>query len=236
MRSLMLGAVIALGACSSANGEADQRDIQRNIQISDFRKLSVVGSHEVVVTVGGAPSVRAEGRERDLERLRVAVRDGTLVIDSERHRGGFLSFRHDRGVRLHVTVPALEGAEVAGSGEVRVDRVQSEAFEGAVTGSGELHIGTLQAQRAALAVAGSGDLRIAGTVPDLTVSVAGSGDAGLDRLNSQRATVSVAGSGDVRLHATETVRGSVLGSGNVAVTGGARCEVERTGSGSVHCG
>src|SRR5687767_1146163 len=94
MRPLLLGAIIALGACSSANGE-EGANVQRSFQVGDFRNLSVEGSHEVIVTVGGQPSVRAEGRERELERLRVAVRDGTLVIDSAQGERSFLSFRHD---------------------------------------------------------------------------------------------------------------------------------------------
>ena len=235
MRSLLLGAVIALGACSSANGE-EGPNAQRSFQVGDFRQLSVEGSHEVIVRVGGQASVRAEGRERELERLRVAVRNGTLVIDSERREGGFLSFRHDRGVTLHVTVPALDGARISGSGEVRVDRVRTAAFEGHISGSGELLIGALDAQRALFDITGSGEVQAAGRAADLTVAVTGSGDAGLGGLASQRATVSVTGSGDVRLHATEAVRGSVTGVGDVTVSGGARCEIERAGAGSIHCG
>lgn len=236
MRSVLFGAVLALGACSSASGDQDDRAGARDFPVGDFRTVAVEGRHNVIVQVGGRPSVRAEGRERDLERLLVRVENGTLLINDEQRERSFLSFDHGREVTVHVTVPALQGARVTGSGRMQVDRVQAEAFEGAVTGSGDLQVAMLRAARATFAVSGSGDARATGEVPDLVVAVTGSGEGGFDALRSQRVQVSIAGSGDVRVHASEAVQGSVMGSGNLLVQGGARCNVSRAGSGDVHCG
>jgi hypothetical protein len=233
----MVGAVLLLGACA-ANGGEDERPSamgQRNFQVGAFEAVALEGAHDVVVTFGGAPSVRAEGEADALDRLDIRVEGATLKIGSRRDQRWF-SFRRHRGVTVYVTAPALHGASIQGSGDLRIDRTQTEAFEAEIAGSGDLQIGQLQASRARFAVAGSGDIRAAGTADSADVSIAGSGNVGLQQLQTRRASVSVAGSGNVALHASEAVDGSVMGSGNVTVRGGAHCSINKMGSGNVSCG
>ena len=53
----------------------------------------------------------------------------------------------------------------------------------------------------------------------------------------KRAKVSIAGSGNVETKAMETRRHvDIMGSGDVVVTGGAKCSVNKMGSGDVRCG
>ena len=234
MRWVIFGALLALGACTSHEDEGGPRATsQRSFQIGEFQSVSLEGSVDVVVTVGGAPSVRAEGDSRMVERLDVGVEGGTLKIG---YRRGWLDFRSGGPVTVYVTTPVLNGATIAGSGDMRVDSVQSEAFEAEIAGSGDMQILELRARRASFAVAGSGDLRAAGAAEDVDVSIAGSGNVSLDQLQSRRTSVSVAGSGNVSVNATETVEGDVMGSGNVTVHGRARCSISKMGSGNVRCG
>jgi hypothetical protein len=237
MRSAILGAILMLGACTSHGEEngGPRAMGQRSFQVGAFEKVSLDGSQDVVVTVGGAPSVRAEGDAEALERLDIRVEGGTLKIGSSR-RGGWFNFRHGGGVTVYVTAPALNGAAIRGSGDMRVDRVQAQAFEAEIAGSGDMQIGALQAARASFSIAGSGGIRAAGTAEDSDVSIAGSGDILLGRLQTRRTSVRVAGSGNVAVHATEAVDGSVMGSGNVTVQGGARCSISKMGSGDIRCG
>lgn len=236
MRIAMIGAALLAGACGGGN--AEERDegptIQRNFPVGAFERIALEGSHDVIVTVGSAPSVRAEGRERALERLEVVVENGQLHIRSR--RGSWLSFGSHGSATLHVTVPALSHAAVAGSGELTIDRVEGRSFDGFLAGSGDLDIGRMRVESANFDVAGSGHVRAAGTANRLDLSIAGSGGADFSGLQSRSAGATVHGSGNVRLHATETVDANLSGSGNITVTGGARCSVDKHGSGEVHCG
>jgi len=237
MRAAILVTALALGACGSADGqegEASGERGQRGFEVGAFDRISLAGSHDVVVAVGGAPSIRAEGDARALERLDIRVEDGQLRIGSRRS-DSWLGRGH-RGVTVHVTVPALAAAGVAGSGAMRIDRVEGQRFEASLAGSGDLDVGALRVEQARFAIAGSGNIRAAGTAANAALSIAGSGDADLSGLESRAAEVSVMGSGDARLRATETASVSVMGSGDVTVEGGARCTVDKRGSGDVHCG
>ncbi len=240
MRSAVIlgGAVLLLGACTSAadSQESERRAAgQRSFQVGEFQSVSLEGAHDVIVTVGAAPSVRAEGDAEEIERLDIRVEDGALRIGTRRH-GMMTGFRHHRGVTVYVTAPALTGASIGGSGDMRIDRIQATAFDASIGGSGDLEIGGLQADRAHFAVAGSGGIRAAGTADEADISIAGSGHISLDALTARRAAVSVAGSGSISVRATEAVNGSIIGSGDVTVYGSARCSVSRMGSGEAVCG
>jgi hypothetical protein len=237
MRSAIIGAVLVLGACTSHGEERDgpRATGQRSFQVGQFQAVSLEGSHDVVVTVGGAPSVRAEGDSEELERLDIRVEGDTLKIGSEQRRRWF-SFRQGGRVTVYVTVPALNGATIAGSGDMRVDRVQAPSFEAEIAGSGDMEIGQLRARRASFSIAGSGGISAMGEAEQAAVSIAGSGSVTLDRLQTRRTSVSVMGSGDVSVRASEAVEGSVMGSGDVTVHGTARCSISKMGSGDVHCG
>jgi hypothetical protein len=240
MRLAILGAVLALGACTSASGErgeqAEPGDAraggQRSFQVGAFQAVSLEGAHDVVVTVGGEPSVRAEGDADALERLEVHVEGDTLHIGSR--RGSWSIGRRGR-VIVYVTAPALRAASLAGAGDLRIDRVQAETFRLRLAGAGDVEIGQLQARRAEFAIAGNGDIRAAGAADRVEIDIAGAGDVTLDGLQARQASVSVAGSGDISLRASESVDGSIMGSGNLMVRGSARCSVTKLGSGDIRC-
>ena len=243
MRNLLAIAPIAIlaAACSAGAREGDERPSgaqgQRAFEVGAFESVSLEGSHDVIVTVGGAPSVRAEGDAEALERLDIRVENGNLKIRNRRRGGGGWFSRHRGGhVTVHVTAPALTAASIGGSGDMRIDRVEAPNFAASIGGSGDMAIGALRARRASFSIAGSGGIRAAGQAEEADISIAGSGGVSAGALETRRAGVSIVGSGDVSLRASEAVDGSIMGSGDVHVTGAARCSVSKMGSGDVHCG
>ena len=241
MRTLLAIAPIAVLAAACSAGAQEGRDApsgaqgQRAFQVGEFQAVSLEGSHDVIVAVGGAPSVRAEGDAEAIERLDIRVENGTLKIGSRSSNGWF---SRNRGrVTVHVTAPALNAASIGGSGDMRIDRVEAPRFAASIGGSGDMEIGALRAERASFSIAGSGDIRAAaGQVGEADISIAGSGSVSADALQTRRADVSVVGSGDVSLSASESVDASIMGSGDINVQGNARCNVSKMGSGDVHCG
>lgn len=229
---------MALAACSAGaqEGEARGRTAQRSFQVAPFQSISLTGSPEVVVTVGAAPSVRAEGDARRVERLDIRVEGGELRIGYRHDSSWSFGFGRRRGVTIHVTVPSLAAATITGSGDMRVDRVQGDRFVGTVTGSGDLAVGQVQTGEAVFSVTGSGGIRAAGRAQRSHVELMGSGDVELGALEVRDATVSAHGSGNVTARAMESARVTLMGSGDVAITGPARCRVEKRGSGDVRCG
>lgn len=242
MRKSIAAAAIAASAavagCQVHAEEGGGATVSRNYQVGNFQKIEVAGPYDVEVRTGSNPSVSARGSEKLLERTTVEVRGDKLVIIPEKHGNGWFHW----GWSTHgeasfvVTVPQLAGATIAGSGDIRVDRVQGQDFEGTVAGSGGLNVATLDVQDLKLAIAGSGGVKAGmGKANSAKYEIAGSGDIDAGAVQAQQAKVSIAGSGSVRAHASGTADVSIMGSGDVDVAGGAKCSVSKQGSGNVRC-
>jgi hypothetical protein len=232
----VVAASAALSGCQVRAQEGGGPTVSRNYQVGNFQQIEVAGPYDVEVRTGANPSVAARGSEKLLERTVVEVKGDKLVIHPENNHSFFHFGWSSHGkANFTVTVPQLSGATIAGSGDVHVDRVQGDHFEGTVAGSGGINVGNMDVQTLKLAIAGSGGVKAAGKAKNATYDIAGSGGIDGAGIVTEQAKVSIAGSGDVKAHATSTADVSIMGSGDVDVTGGAKCNVSKAGSGSVRC-
>lgn len=225
--------VVSAAQDGDARGSAERRDYP----LQAFDEISMIGPHHVVVSVGPGHSVSAEGPRETLERTEVVVENGELKIQPKdddwwRQRRENDSYQP---ATYRVTLPRLAAASLAGSGDMRVDRVEGPRFAGSVAGSGGLDVAALQVDDARLSVAGSGELIARGGARQSQVSIAGSGNLRAREMTSESASVSVAGSGNAELTVMDTARVSIVGSGDVDIAGTARCSVSRIGSGQARC-
>lgn len=239
-KAMILVPLLALGACGMSSGHeksgASGQNGRRDFQVGAFDRVELAGSQNVIVTVGGAPSAYAEGDTGLLDRLEVKVENGVLKIGQKKGKWSF-GWSKDHGpITVHVSAPALRGAEVAGSGDMRIDKVQSDDFAASIAGSGELEVGSLTAKSTSFSIAGSGGVMASGAAETSDISIAGSGDVRAGGLQVKRTKVSIAGSGNVEAKAMETADISIMGSGDVVITGTAKCNVSKMGSGDVRCG
>jgi hypothetical protein len=233
----MAASALASAACARERGEPAGPATTRNFEVAGFERLEVGGPYDVTVTTGGAPSVRASGGERAIERMVVEVVNGTLRIHTKKRAGmnlGWSDSRHP--VKLAVTVPRLTAAEIAGSGTISVDKVSGDSFDAGVAGSGDLRLGQVDVKRLKAGIAGSGGINAGqGRAGVADYEIAGSGDIRAGALVAEVASVSIAGSGEVTANATGTARVDIAGSGDVRLSGGAKCTVSKAGSGDVYC-
>lgn len=239
--AVAMGTLAAGGAALILAGDDDDRvpaaagPGELTYAVAPFGEISTVGPQDVVVTLGDGYSVRSEGSPDALGRLEAVVEGGKLTIRPKNAFGGSFAWGRVSDATFYVTLPKLAAVSLAGSGDVRVDRIDGERFEGSVAGPGELAIAAMQVERADFSIAGPGDLVAAGTARETHVSIAGSGEVRATGLRSRTASVSMAGSGDVALSVEEDARVSIMGSGDVDIAGPARCTVSRMGSGDVRC-
>ena len=237
LRSLApLLAATALAGCHARGDEEGGATVSRNYSVGNFSAIEVAGPYDVEVRTGSNPSVAAQGSEKLLERTEVEVRDGKLVIHPEHQAGWFHWGWSSRGkAHFTVTVPQLTGATIAGSGDIHVDKVSGQDFEGEVAGSGSLDVASFAVQQLKLTIAGSGDMKASGSAQSAKYDIAGSGDIDAANVQTQSLEATIAGSGGIKAHATGNANISIMGSGDVYVTGGAKCSVSKAGSGNAHC-
>ena len=235
--TVVIAGSAATAACSYHRSEDAGPTVSRNYQVGNFQKLEVAGPYEVEVRTGAKPGVSARGGEKLLSQTTVEVQGDKLVIRPQEQRHFFQwSFGSHGKAHFTVTVPALNAATIAGSGDIDVDKVQGDSFEGMVAGSGSLAVTNVDVQALKLSIGGSGDAKAsAGKAQSGEYSISGSGGIDAGGIHTQQAKVSIAGSGSVKANAATAADVSIMGSGDVDVSGGAKCNVEKHGSGDVRC-
>ncbi len=233
----VIAASAAISGCGQSHAENGGPTVSRTYQVGNFQQIEVAGPYDVEVRTGANPGVSARGSEKLLERTIVEVNGDKLLIHPEQGHSWFSFGWHSRGkANLTVTVPQLNGATIAGLGDIRIDRVAGQRFEGTVAGSGRLTVGAFDVQTLKLSIAGSGGAKAgSGKAQSAEYEITGSGDVDAGAIQTQTTKVSIAGSGSVRAHASGTADVSIVGEGDVDVAGGAKCSVSKTGSGNVRC-
>ena len=233
--AVTVAACAAVAACGVNRAKAPGRTPAAAFRSAISPRIEVAGPYDVQVRTGGKAGVSVKGPENVIDQMVVEVDGNELQIRQKKGK----MFRYGWGkhstVTVEVTAPSLEGAAIAGSGDMKVDKVKGPAFQGAVAGSGSLSLASLEVETLKLDIAGSGDINAAGKANDADYSIAGSGSVKSPKVTSQTLKVSIAGSGDVAAHATGTANISIVGSGDVTVTGGAKCTVSKMGSGDANC-
>ena len=239
MNTLLIALALPLAACGvTVSGDDDGTPGiaaqgsggTRTYPATGFTEVAVRGGDDVDVRVGPGFSVRADGDTDVLDHLKISRDGDTLTVSRTSWTWG------DKHARVSITMPALAGTAVAGSGDLTVDRIAGARFKGANAGSGRLTIGQLAVGDAEFDLAGSGGVKAAGEVKALKVSMAGSGSLDAPDLKAAQAEISIAGSGRVRAKVAGPAKVSMMGSGDVDLGDQAKCETSKMGSGSVRCG
>lgn len=239
--STLLGLMILAIPTAACSFESDAKGQEvpaqgsgdtRSYAVRGFTTVSSNGSDPVDIRVGGDFSVRAEGAASDLDQLRIARDGDTLRIGMKKG----VHWGNRRNVRILVTLPRLTEAGIAGSGQMRIDRVEGARFKGGIAGSGDLTIATLRVEQAELGIAGSGSVQASGLVGALKIGIAGSGDVRANGLQAKQAEVGIAGSGHVAVQVDGPAKVSLSGSGDADLGPNSVCTVRKAGSGSARCG
>ncbi len=241
MRKALAAAVIAACTATSACGHNRSDDpgpmVSRNFQVGNFTQVEVAGPFDVNIHTGANPGVSARGNQQLIDRLEVEVRGSKLLIHPKNeHRWfGGLHWTHGRGT-ISVTVPMIEAATLAGAGDLDIDNVRGDRFEGQIAGSGDLKVGSVEVGSLKLGIAGSGGATARqGKARQAEYEIAGSGDVDAQTVEVEELKASIAGSGGIKAHASRAADVSIMGSGDVNVTGGAKCSISKAGSGNVSC-
>jgi len=230
-------AAITLAAVVAGGAQAKSRDPgppdQRQVAPGKFYRIAVAGPFLVRVRTGKTTSVSLAGPRTMLDDTELLVRDGQLIIRWQ--EGASWSRNGDEGVDIDITLPTLRGVMNLGAGSIDIDRVRTDHFEAKLLSAGRVSVDSMDAKVADVDLAGSGEMRAAGQVGSANVRLASSGSFDSPKLTIRDANIMSAGSGTFRAAVTNTADIQSLASGDIVLTGGAKCNVSKAGSGGVRC-
>ncbi|MFZ6027125.1 MAG: head GIN domain-containing protein [Chloroflexota bacterium] len=248
---LILLLALSLSACGMVRGSGRVIDEERSV--GDFDKIMLAGIGEVILTQGEEISLKIEAEDNLMRYLKTEVHGDTLVLGTKEEYA-MLALQPTRPLKFYITVTDLEAITVAGSGDVyadtllevkgmaltvlgsgniRLEQIETDDISVNITGSGEIEVDSLTSKALTTTISGSGECSLEGEVTDQTVKITGSGSFWGRNLQSENASVLIAGSGDGEIHVRDDLDVNIIGSGNLRYTGSPRLSQSISGSGDV---
>ncbi len=227
----MKTAILAATLLSSAAPAAE-----RGYSVTDFERVRVDGPYKVTLTTGRSPGARAYGSQAAIEGVSVELQGRTLIVKRNSQTWGGYPGTSAGPVEIRLTGYALRSATLNGAGSLTIDALKGQSIDLLVAGSGLLKVGRIDTDRLTVSVAGNGRAEVGGKAAIAQFAVRGTGAIDGSALVAKDAKIAADGPGDIKIAATATASVVSSGAGNIAVTGRPACTVKATGSGTVVCG
>lgn len=223
---IMIGFIMVSSVASGQGTVKDTRDLK------GFSKVSFGIAGDLKIKIGSEFSVVLEGSKSDLDEIETEVSGDRLIIRQEGWR-----FRFKDNINVFITMPALTGLGVSGSGKAEImdDIKDADNLSLNVSGSGRLITAGVVADELDCDISGSGNIVIgsAGSVDRGQISISGSGSYSGEDLEIDQLGVNVSGSGSCLCKAGDSLKASISGSGNVTYKGDPKIDARVSGSGHV---
>lgn len=224
---------LLLGGCSVNTVRGSGHVASETRPVSDFSRVELLGSGDVVLTQGNAETLTVEAEDNLLGHLRTEVRGHTLYLGLTDDNGTEILFP-TKPVKYYVSLKSVEGLKISGSGNIDAQQLQAEQLALDITGSGNIAIGSLTAQALWITISGSGKCELdAGTAAEQRIVISGSGNYQGQKLAGQIVVVRITGSGAATVWAEDTLEARLTGSGDLRYYGAPRVTEHVTGSGRV---
>jgi hypothetical protein len=170
------------------------RIVTDNRLATGFRTIRVTGIAEVHLVQGSSFAVTVEADDNIIDRVTTVVNGDYLVV-------GIVPASYSRvTVRLYVTLPAIDGLELMGTGQFITDA-------------------PIHATDLTVRLAGAGSIRLAGSADAEMIEISGAGEVHNFDLIAATATVMLSGSGNLEVTATESLDATLAGVGNITYDG-----------------
>lgn len=186
--------------------------------VADFDSIYVRGEGTVYLTQGEENSVVVETDDNLIDQVYTEVKDNTLDLSYASGPLG-LHLRPTKGYIYHITLVDLTAITVKGSADVWADQVDAENVALEMIGSGQIVFAELNTNEVSAEVTGEGQISLSGAAETQTVSVTGSGLFNGQDFEGQHVDVRSKGSTQITVWATESLKVSVEGKGDLQYYG-----------------
>lgn len=206
-----------LQSCTLNFSRKSEETISENREIEGTKKLKISGIFNLYLAQGDSPSLRIEGDEELVQKLKVNQNGEWLELDFEKVNEKF--FKKNSKVNVYLTLSELEEFVFDGVGNIKTEtplNIDEVTIKG--DGVGNLNL-ELQANTINAVFSMLGNINLKGSVNTIGLSNDGMGNVDASELIAQNMTLKTSGIGRVAVHCKGDLSITVDGIGAVSYTG-----------------
>ncbi|MGA0557437.1 PspC domain-containing protein [Larkinella sp. VNQ87] len=188
-------------------------DYTRQFEVSNFTKIDIGGAFAVRVKQGTAFKVVADGREEDIDDLRVRVENGELHVDFRNE--GVFKWRNRRRIGLTVTMPDLDALQFSGATQSIVTGFDNmDKLDVALTGACKTLL-DVKTDQLDLDLEGASKATLRGRASRVSAELTGACKLDATEMNVSRADVEAVGASNAEFGIVEDLRSKTSGASSV---------------------
>lgn len=215
--SIYLLAALTLFSCTAnfSSNDSDNR-ITDERDLKEVTHLKVSGIFNLYLSQGDKPSIRIEGNEEQIRKLKTIQSGELLELKFEEIKNNVFS---DSRPDVYLTLGQLKQLEFDGVGNIRTEgtfKVEEIELEGGGVGNILLQI---EAKKIDAQFNLMGNMTLEGSANEINLSNEGIGNIDASKLLAQTMTLNSSGIGKVAVHCTGDLSITVNGIGAVSYTG-----------------
>jgi len=190
-----LSLVLTAGSCLQGKHVVGSKNyISQEVKADHFNEIKLLGSANISYHQDTRSHVEIHGSDNIIPLVETYVDGNTLMIKFKKN----VSIWKGK-LEIKVFAPELNKLSINGSGDVRLQQIESQECQAGISGSGNINLKG-KAIQAKYAIAGSGNIQAAD-------------------LEAENTDASISGSGNISCYASQKLVARVKGSGDIAYKG-----------------
>lgn len=197
------------------------KSVQESYDVKDFSSLKASGAEKILLTQGNTFSVTASGRQIDLERLDISVKDGVLNVEAKRGKKICL-FCGFSSPGLEIIMPRLDNIEAGGAVRIEGRSFSNPGMDIELSGASRILLENISVGTLAATLDGASKMEISGTTTELRLSLDGASRFNGEGFLGKTATVSAQGASTARVNLSDSLTAKAGGASRIYYFGSAQ--------------
>lgn len=233
---LILFALLSVSTLADATESRHNKPfhaVRQDQQVRNFNGVAIGGSIKAIIKIGSEESIRFEGDQEAISKLKVEVKDGILSVKPDNKWNDWGKKFGNTKIVAYITAKRINSLTMGGSGSIEMESpVNTTELSTTIGGSGSI-TAKVSLKKLTSVIGGSGNIQIEGKTDEFNVTIGGSGSVKGKELSAEKVTARISGSGTVYVTANKNINAVISGSGTVHYSGNASVEKTVVGSGGV---
>ncbi|MGB3467372.1 MAG: DUF2807 domain-containing protein, partial [Cyclobacteriaceae bacterium] len=196
--------------------------------LKDFTSIEANGLFEVEIIQGTTYSVQAKGPNNSLNKSDIYMSGSTLILDFNKNRNWYTSYRDEDKIGVVITVPKLEEMEISGASKIYLRDFKTDRLSINLSGASTLE-GTVKADDVTIDMHGACNITLKGVTRKLTADIGGASHLRTDKLIAETVKVDAGGASKANVYGDVTIDLEASGASRIYYSGPANVSIDRGG-------
>lgn len=182
----------------------------KEVKLSAFNRIAIIGSYKIAVTQSNDAHLDATGQTSIIEKIKVSVRDGLLMIEMPKQRDRRMRLKSNEIPVLHLSFKSINNIYIDGYADISSSTpLKFASLTVTLKGSSKVNLASIACDYLHLETNGASYIKLHGKTKNFKLHMKGSGMFDGYNLLTSKADVTIDGTGKARVNVIENLTAKI---------------------------